>query len=39
MKHGLPLFIGEGGFFKISTRRYASVSKLINDEIEYLLGI
>jgi hypothetical protein len=39
MKHGFPLFIGEALFFEISTRRYASVSKLINDETEDLLGI
>ena len=34
MKHGFPLFIGEVISFEIPDRRYASISKSINDKPE-----
>jgi hypothetical protein len=39
MKHGLPLVIGKVVFFEIPDRRYASISKSINNGPENLLGI
>jgi len=39
MKHRLPLFVGEVIFYEIPTRRYAPISKVINNGLETLLGI
>jgi hypothetical protein len=39
MKHGFPFFIGKVTSFKIPTRRYASISRPINEGPENVLGI